>query len=221
MKKIIPLLAVLGGAAALAAYKMKKDEQKKIIDLDEGMLQDEEVDDSTDTTCEEAPISDPASCCMDGAKEAVQDIMNDADRFVKQTAEKVENLADNAKDDIKKTIKDVKEVFPNLVEEEIQELKKTAKELMDKMLAQGDIHEHERPVQHTVHFDSVEDAENFKNAVINRGFVVTAGESETELIVLHITPLDEVKLVANILYIANEAHMYHGTYEGWTSKIAN
>lgn len=220
MKKIIPLLAVLGGAAALAAYKMKKDEQKKIIDLDEEMLRDDEFE-QEEEAYEEGPISEPCSCCMDGAKEAVQDIMDDADRFIKQTADKAEDLAKDTKQELKKTIKDVKEVFPNLVEEEIQNLKQTTKELMDNMLSQGDIHEHERPVQHTVRFESVEDAENFKNAVINRGFVVTTGETATELIVLHITPLDEVKLVANILYIANEARKHHGTYEGWTSKIAN
>lgn len=220
MKKLIPLLAIIGGAAALAAYKVKKDEQKKIIDLDEGMLHDEDLMDDEDDTVDEGLISDPKSCCVDNAKEAVKDIIDTADKLVKDTVDKVEDFARDTRKEVKRAAKDAKEVFPNLVEEEIQELKNKTKAIMDKMLEEGDVHENERPVQHTVRFETVEDAENFKNTVINRGFVVTAGENELELIVLHITPLDEVKLIANVLYIVNEAHLHHGTYEGWTSKIA-
>ena len=43
MKKIFPILAVLGSAAALIAYKMKKEEEKQIIDLDQGLLYDDAV----------------------------------------------------------------------------------------------------------------------------------------------------------------------------------
>ena len=64
MKKIIPALAVIAGAAALVAYKLKKDEEKQIVDLDQGLLEDEddlnEMD--MDDEIEEGPISDPASC---------------------------------------------------------------------------------------------------------------------------------------------------------------
>lgn len=42
MKKIIPALAVIAGAAALVAYKLKKDEEKQIVDLDQGLLEDED-----------------------------------------------------------------------------------------------------------------------------------------------------------------------------------
>ena len=45
MKKIFPILAVLGSAAALIAYKMKKEEEKQIIDLDQGLLYDDEPED--------------------------------------------------------------------------------------------------------------------------------------------------------------------------------
>ena len=37
MKKILPILGVVAGAAAFVAYKMKKEEQKQIIDLDQGL----------------------------------------------------------------------------------------------------------------------------------------------------------------------------------------
>lgn len=45
MKKIIPALAVLGGVAALAVYKLKKEEKKHVVDLDQGLLYDEENED--------------------------------------------------------------------------------------------------------------------------------------------------------------------------------
>ncbi len=62
MKKVIPVLAVLAGAAALVAYKLKKDEEKKIVDLDQGLLEDEENIDENDMEeeeIEEGPISQP------------------------------------------------------------------------------------------------------------------------------------------------------------------
>ena len=74
MKKIIPALAVIAGAAALVAYKLKKDEEKQIVDLDQGLLEDEddlnEMD--MDDEIEEGPISDPASC-METVKEEAAD----------------------------------------------------------------------------------------------------------------------------------------------------
>ena len=42
MKKALPVLAALGAVAAFAIYKIKKEEQKKIVDLDEGLLYDDE-----------------------------------------------------------------------------------------------------------------------------------------------------------------------------------
>ena len=70
MKKIIPALAVIAGAAALVAYKLKKDEEKQIVDLDQGLLADEEDlnEMDLDDEIEEGPISDPASC-MESVKE--------------------------------------------------------------------------------------------------------------------------------------------------------
>lgn len=219
MKKIIPILAVLGGAAAIAAYKFKKDEEKKIIDLDEGMLHDDGLVENDEDTLEEGPISNPQACC-DDAKQAMQNILYDANEFVNDTANKASDIVSDVKEKAETVVKDVKDVFPNLVEEEIEELKAKAKAVMEEMKVQGDSHKIERPVQHSVRFENAQDVESFKNIVINRGFVVTDGDNEHELLVLHITPLDEVKLVANILYIANEVRANHGTYEGWTSKVA-
>ena len=219
MKKIIPLIAIIGGAAAFAAYKFKKDEEKKIIDLDEGMLYDDGLAENEEESVDEGLISDPHSCC-DDAKQAMQNILYDADSYVNEVGDKVVDFAKDAKEKAESIVKDVKDVFPNLIEEEIQDLKAKAKSVMEEMKNDGDSHNIERPVQHNVKFDNVQDAESFKNTVINRGFVVTDGEEANELLVLHITPLDEVKLIANILYIANEVRANNGTYIGWTSKIA-
>lgn len=221
MKKIIPIVAILGSVAAVAVYKIKKDEKKKIIDLDEGMLHDEDITEDNEDTVEEEPISEPQSCCVDREDGDVENNADRATQAVDEDADKVEDLAKKLSWETKDAAKDAKEVFPNLRESEIQELKNNTKELMEKMEKEGDVHEQERPVQHTIRFPSLADAEGFKNIVINRGFVVSTGENELELVVLHITPLDEVKLIANILYIVNEAHKHHGKYQGWSSRIAN
>ena len=113
MKKIIPALAVIAGAAALVAYKLKKDEEKQIVDLDQGLLEDEddlnEMD--MDDEIEEGPISDPASC-METVKKEAADAAEEFDTD-----------------------------FPSLLKSETAALKEQAKKLMDDMLQEGDVHE--------------------------------------------------------------------------------
>ena len=53
MKKIIPALAVLGGVAAFAVYKLKKEEKKHVVDLDQGLLYDEENEDDIDESLQQ------------------------------------------------------------------------------------------------------------------------------------------------------------------------
>ncbi|MDE6196143.1 MAG: hypothetical protein K2F55_04710, partial [Erysipelotrichaceae bacterium] len=43
MKKLIPALAILGSPVAFAVYKLKKDEKKKLMELDQGLLVDEDL----------------------------------------------------------------------------------------------------------------------------------------------------------------------------------
>ena len=209
MKKIIPALAVIAGAAALVAYKLKKDEEKQIVDLDQGLLEDEddlnEMD--MDDEIEEGPISDPASCMETVKKEAAD------------AAEDLKDLAKEAKDIVQDAAEEFDTDFPSLLKSETAALKEQAKKLMDDMLQEGDVHENERPVQHSVVFQTAEDMDSFKNEVINKGFVITRGDEDLELIVLHITPIDDVKLMGNILYIAGEAKLHHGKYQGWSSKV--
>ena len=217
MKKIIPALAVIAGAAALVAYKLKKDEEKQIVDLDQGLLEDEddlnEMD--MDDEIEEGPISDPASC-METVKEEAADAAEDLKDLAKDAFEEGKEAA---KDIVQDAAEEFDTDFPSLLKSETAALKEQAKKLMDDMLQEGDVHENERPVQHSVVFQTAEDMDSFKNEVINKGFVITRGDEDLELIVLHITPIDDVKLMGNILYIAGEAKLHHGKYQGWSSKV--
>lgn len=210
MKKLIPVLAILGSAAAIIAYKMKKDEQKRIIDLDQGLLHDENLDESAEEV-EEGPISDPQSCCVDDVADTAKEVVEGVKDTTKTIQDKVE--------EVKEDLQDFDIDFPALLQEEVQNLKKNATDIMETLSVEGDVHEHERPVQHEVVFSSSEDADHFKNEVINKGFVITKGKKDYELFILHITPLDDTKLIHNILFIANEAKRNHGVYKGWTSKV--
>ncbi|MEF9962493.1 MAG: ribonuclease E inhibitor RraB [Erysipelotrichaceae bacterium] len=53
MKKLIPALAVLGSAVAFAIYKLKKDEQHKIMELDQDLLEDEDCCCGETCSCED------------------------------------------------------------------------------------------------------------------------------------------------------------------------
>lgn len=189
MKKVIPVLAVLAGAAALVAYKLKKDEEKKIVDLDQGLLKDEENIDENDMEeeeIEEGPISQPG-------------YMNQVNEAVKE--------------------EETEENNSSLTEEEVTALQNSTQQKMDEMLQEGDVHENERPVQHYIEFNNSEDLENFKSTVINQGFVISKGKTDLELVVLHISPIENEKLMNNILCIADEAKKHNGKYLGWDSKI--
>ena len=72
----------------------------------------------------------------------------------------------------------------------------------------------------SISFRNKEDLESFKNRVINKGFVITKGEEECDLIVLHISAIDEEKLVSHILYLADQAYAFNGEYRGWQSKVS-
>ena len=197
MKKIFPILAVLGSAAALIAYKMKKEEEKQIIDLDQGLLYDDEPEDNEDAA-EEAPISDPQHCCEE-VNEAFEEAHESLDEF-----EDVQEEYD--------------EMFTHLTRAEMALLKEDTDARMEALEQKGDVHDHERPVQHVVKFQDEESMNQFKSVVINRGYVITRGSEEFELIVLHITPMDKVKLMSNVYYLADVATAYQGVYKGWQSK---
>ena len=125
MKKALPVLAALGAVAAFAIYKIKKEEQKKIVDLDEGLLYDDESD-------------------------AVEDFTNN----VKENCEAVKEEALVAANDIKAhaetAIKEFSQDFPELLKEEVEDLKETIKSAICDLQEAGTVIEKERPIQHLV-----------------------------------------------------------------------
>ncbi len=267
MKKLIPALAILGSAVAFAVYKLKKDEKKKLMELDQGLLVDEDLvkpsEQSHDASIMDKVVNDvkdSAHDMVDYASQKAEEVIHkgvqvasDVESFmdsfkqsVMEKKEEVEDVAENKIDEIireiekpsfsteeikeiiKEEINDVKaavnetysEEYPNLTTALVEDINTMTQEAMDSLASDGDIHERERPVQHMVSFSTAQDLDAFKNKVINKGFVITKGEGELDLVVLHISPIDKVKLVSNILYLADQAYANHGVYKGWQSKVS-
>ena len=159
---------------------------------------------------EEAPISDPQHCCEE-VNEAFEEAHESLDEF-----EDVQSTSDDeAKEE---TQEEYDEMFTHLTRAEMALLKEDTDARMEALEQKGDVHDHERPVQHVVKFQDEESMNQFKSVVINRGYVITRGSEEFELIVLHITPMDKVKLMSNVYYLADVATAYQGVYKGWQSK---
>lgn len=110
--------------------------------------------------------------------------------------------------------------YPYLSADDKKRIDEINQEVIANLEENGDVHENERPVQHTVAFTNLDDLENYKTAVINKGFVVTKGEEALELYVLHIAPIDRIQLIQNIYYLANLALEMHGVYKGWKSRVS-
>lgn len=190
MKKLIPVLALAAGAAAFVAYKMKKDE-KKVMDLDEGLLYDDE------DTIEESLISDP---------QTIGDIESEYSSTESTDAQQAVLLYDDQ--------------YKNLSQTKVEEIKKHYEESLEKLAVEGDVHENERPIEHTVTFQDKVDQEAFKRAVVNRGFVISVNEQDDKVLnILHISAVDNPKLLDNILFLNNEALAFHGVYNGWKTKV--
>lgn len=278
MKKLIPTLAVLGSAVAFAIYKLKKDEQKQLMELDQDLLEDdgEDTDEIIHLTpkneehTEEEVFPRPSSEIEELLSEqeeikeapaAMPEEENESVYHEEQLAEALQSLKEqveevNTTDDIRQAIEeaihesqneeakeaetdekeeeapalneemdtededDYNEEYPHLTNTLVEDINQMTQEAMDSLENDGDVHEHERPVQHMVSFGSMEDLDNFKNKVINKGFVITKGEGDMDLVVLHISSIDKVKLVSNILYLADQAYANNGEYKGWQSKVS-
>lgn len=291
MKKIIPVLAVLGSAVAFAVYKMKKEEQKQLMDLDEGLLEDEQTPDfhrdepvihkpiQKQSSVKEAvqeekqievPIAKEIEPSFAATEKNVEIPVSDIQQLLKETAQ--EDMAAPMSEAVKPMMQEpvipvppkpiipqepaapqkptmmqepinineqpkaepiIPEAeksidednsyssdFPHLTNRMVDDINMMTRDAIDALAKDGDVHAHERPVQHMVSFRNKEDMESFKSRVINKGFVITKGEEEFDLIVLHISSIDEVKLVNHILYLADQAYAFNGEYRGWQSKVS-
>lgn len=190
MKKAVTGIAVLAGVAAVTAYALKKNEQKKIRELDEELLYDE------------PQPSEPTKI------DSIQ--LDDEEEEGSEESEADEPDAARRKDD----------TYKNLTAAAVAHISKEHERLAEELKNEGDHHEVDRPIQHLVYFTTQEDADAFKKAVVNKGFVVSAGENEFDLIVLHISPIDQIKLVTNELYLADQAYAHHGEYKGWHARVS-
>lgn len=215
MKKALTTIAILGGIAAAVAYKLKKDEEKKIMKLEQELLDEEnstENNEAEEVCCECADEPEEACTCTE--------------KHCECTEETAEAEAACCCDDEEACSCDVEKSeetdpeFPYLNNETKRQIDEMNQEVITKLEESGDVHENERPVQHTVAFTNLDDLENYKTAVINKGFVVTKGEETLELYVLHIAPIDRIQLIQNIYYLANLALEMHGVYKGWKSRVS-
>ena len=108
------------------------------------------------------------------------------------------------------------DISKEIVEENVEDYKIDLE--LDEEPETNNIFEDETPIQHTVDFKSIEDMNAYKAAVIEKGYVVTRGESPYQLSVLHIAPTNKSELLVNVYYLANQAMKHNGSYQGWQSR---
>ena len=220
MKKALTTIAILGGIAAAVAYKLKKDEEKKIMKLEQELLEEEnslekhDVEVEAETACESEACSCEEGCaCEESCTCEASNEENEAT----ETQATCQCEAESCECEQQEA---VDPQFPHLSAEDKKRIDEINQQVILALEENGDVHENERPVQHTVSFTSLEDLENYKTAVINKGCVVTKGEEALELYVLHIAPIDRIQLIQNIYYLANLALEMHGVYRGWKSRVS-
>lgn len=221
MKKALTTIAILGGIAAAVAYKLKKDEEKKIMKLEQELLEEENITENHDTGVENEDFStqpEETCCCTEENCEC-----ENSEETPAEEAEPTCDCGCNEETACACETEKSEEAdpeFPYLNTETKKQIDEMNEEVIAKLEENGDVHENERPVQHTVAFKNLDDLENYKTAVINKGFVVTKGEETLELYVLHIAPIDRIQLIQNIYYLANLALEMHGVYKGWKSRVS-
>ncbi len=217
MKKALTTIAILGGIAAAVAYKLKKDEEKKILELEQELLKEENEEGTAEET--NTDVSDPKEAACEGEA-------TDEEAACGCGCEGEEDACccgsheENTEAALPTEEAPVDPAYPHLSAEDKQSIDDMNREVIQGLEEGGDVHENERPIQHTIAFTNAEELENYKTIVINKGFVVTKGENDLELYVLHIASIDRIQLLQNIYYLANLAVEMHGTYKGWKSRVS-
>lgn len=108
--------------------------------------------------------------------------------------------------------------YPDLNKQNLEDLNET---IIKQLENDGDNHEDERPIQHSVSFKGEQELQDFKQVVVEKGYVVTRGEGEFELYILHIATINKTELLSHIYFIANCATHHNGIYKGWTARVSN
>ena len=172
MKKTLGLLALVGGAAAFAAYKVIKSEKVKVLngeDVEKHIIEMEEEAEEVEEEEREASAS-------------------------YETAS-----------------------YPQLNTEDMVYLNEVSESVFE-TINFDEVSEDDRPIQHTLSFENRLLMEKFKSVVIEEGYVVTSGETDMELVVLHISKVDVDLILSKVFYLANLAKECNGTYKNWILK---
>lgn len=220
MKKALTTIVVLSGIAAAVAYKLKKDEEKKIMKLEKELLEEESLESEETCECSDTCECDETEECQCETEEACN---CDESCSCEENCDTEESCGCLEEENVlsdEVEIDETKLEYPFLNSDAYKTIEEMNNEIISELDADGDVHSNERPIQHTVEFKTFDDLEEFKKTVISRGFVVTKGESELELFVLHIAPIDRLKLVESIYYLANQTLAHHGIYKGWRSRVS-
>lgn len=124
MKKLIPLALMAGAAAGYAIYKLKKANDKKIIELDEALLEDElleedepeikifDLSDKIEEAVQEEDDDDEIEVEIYEVKEPTEEVeeaVEVAETTVEEATEEVEEASSEAK-----TEDEYDEIFVNL-----------------------------------------------------------------------------------------------------------
>ena len=170
MKKTLGLLALVGGAAAFAAYKVIKSEKVKV-------LNGEDVE-----------------------KHIIEMDEEEAEEEEREASASYETAS-----------------YPQLNSDDMIYLNEVSESVFE-TINFDEVSEDDRPIQHTLSFENRLLMEKFKSVVIEEGYVVTSGETDMELVVLHISKVDVDLILSKVFYLANLAKECNGTYKNWILK---
>lgn len=215
MKKTLPIFAAIAGVTALVLYKIKKDEKQRVTSLDDGLELDDDYVKEHDFSVN--GIKEQTIDAVEKIGESIKDKVKKVSDSVNKKSEIIIEDANDLSEKIVNRVEKFDENYTHLLEEEVTKIKNAADELIKDLKKQGDVHSIERPIQHHIIFKDSESLQAFKSEIINKGFVVTNGEKEYELYVLHISPL-EGSFFDNLLFIANITKAHLGTYIGWNTQ---
>lgn len=107
--------------------------------------------------------------------------------------------------------------YPNLNTEDMIYLNEVSETVFE-TINFDELGEEDRPIQHALSFKNRILMEKFKSIVIEEGYVITKGETDLDLVVLHVSKVDVDLILSKVFYLANLAIECNGTYKNWILK---
>ena len=228
MKKGLLALVVLGAVAGTVAYKLSKNKKEKEL-LDEeleilsGSEETSEESDETDEEDSDEPdeIEENPEEDSDDVEESTEEVESEETEEIKEydfSDKFCESTEEHSIDEIISEEIEENPIIHEINDEYKKELESNVDEVIEQLDEKNDLFEDERPIQHTIDFKRIEDMDAYKAIVIEKGYVVTRGETPLQLNVLHIAPINKSELLVNVYYLANQAIKHNGSYQGWQSR---